>query len=74
MSRCWDGEFNKYFEQEAWLGYEFWSVQIEAEMEPLEPGNMQVCLAGRPGLTAVELPERRGASAQPEGANDVLPF
>ena len=35
MSRCWIGEYNESWEQEAWRGYEFWSAQVEAEMRKL---------------------------------------
>ena len=62
MSRCWIGEYTESLEQEAWRGYEFWSAQIEAEMELIEEEAAAARLA------------RLTARAPQEGAGDVLPF
>lgn len=49
---------------EAWLGYEFWSSQVEAEMEPWdEPG----------GAEGMFSPEDL-AGCRKERENDVRPF
>jgi hypothetical protein len=66
MSRCWIGEYNESPEQEAWRGYEFWSAQVEAEMDAIEEDE-----APKGRFVSRRNPAAR---AQTEGAGDVLPF
>ena len=47
---CREGlNYADWAELEAWLGYEFWSAQVEAEMEPealeqqFSPGHLALC-------------------------------
>jgi hypothetical protein len=66
MSRCWIGEYNESLEEDAWRGYEYWSAQVEAEMDIIEADKMSVgCFASR---------RDRVSRGQTEGAGDVLPF
>ncbi|HSE98034.1 MAG TPA: hypothetical protein VLD57_07145 [Blastocatellia bacterium] len=66
MSRIWIGEYSDSMEQEAWRGYEFWSAQVEAEMDlPGEEGAELSRLVSEADTTAL---------TQEKGAGDVLPF
>lgn len=75
MSRCWIGEYTESLEQEAWRGYEFWSAQMEAEMELIEEeGAAAARLARQKNLFAAGQQARFTVKAPQEGAGDVLPF
>ncbi|HKY06522.1 MAG TPA: hypothetical protein VJQ56_16610 [Blastocatellia bacterium] len=66
MSRIWIGEYSDSMEQEAWRGYEFWSAQVEAGMDP----------PGEEGAGLSRFVDEGGGAAlmQEKGATDVLPF